>query len=74
MAGSDKPPMPLREGKRVGRFLVLRDLDGHLHAVSAEAVSAICETDLGSLLLLPGGRLIQIEQSMAKLLAWLDGR
>ena len=32
----------LSEGERVGRFIVLRDRDGHLHAVSAGSVGALC--------------------------------
>ena len=49
----------LSEGERVERFVVLRDRDGHLHAVSAGSVGALCETEDGVLLLLPGGRLIR---------------
>ncbi len=65
----------MTEGERVGRYLVLKDRDGHMHAVSSGAVSAICEVDDGgTLLLLPGGRMLQVERSMAVVLAWLDGR
>jgi hypothetical protein len=45
----------LAEGTRVGQFVVLRDIDGRTHAVAAGAVAAICETDDGALLMLPGG-------------------
>ena len=64
----------LTEGTRVGRFVILRDLEGHLHAIAAGSIGAICETDDGSLILLPGGRLLQVSQPLVKLLDWLDGR
>ena len=64
----------LEEGERVGRYVVLRDRDGQLHAVSATGVGAICETDDGAILMLPGGRLIHVHRPMAMVLAWLDGR
>ena len=64
----------LLEDERVGRFVVLRDRDGHLHAVSSGSVSALCETEDGVLLLLPGGRLIHVARPMPVVLAWLDGR
>ena len=64
----------LGEGERVGRFVVLRDRDGLLHAVSAGSVGALCETEDDVLLLLPGGRLIHVARPMAVVLAWLDGR
>ena len=64
----------LVEGERVGKYVVLRDRDGHRHAVSATAVSALCEIEDGTLLLLPGGRLIQLDRPLSVVLAWLDGR
>ena len=64
----------LEEGRRIGRFLVLRDLDGRLHAVSAGAIGAMCECDEGTVIMLPGGRLVQVARPMKVLLAWLDGR
>jgi len=66
--------LPLHEGERIGRFLLLRDLDGHLHAIAAGSITAITETDAGSVLLLPGGRLVQVGQSLENVLGWLDGR
>ena len=65
---------PLGEGERVGRYVVLRDHDGHLHAVSAMGVGALCETDDGVMLMLPGSRLIHVRYSLSVILAWLDGR
>ena len=64
----------LSEGERVGRFVVLHDIEGRTHAVAAGAVGAVCETDDGTLLMLPGGRLIHVPRPMATVLAWLDGR
>jgi hypothetical protein len=64
----------LQEGERIGRFVVVRDLDGHVHAVAAGSVGAICATDEGALLLLPGGRLIHLGRPLSVVLAWLDGR
>ena len=64
----------LEEGERVGRYVVLRDRDGRLHAISAIGVGAVCETDDGAILMLPGGRLIHVERSLATVLEWLDGR
>ena len=62
------------EGDRVGRFLVVRDVDGNLHAVAAGSVAAVCATDAGTVLMLPGGKMVLVSQSMAQILAWLDGR
>ena len=64
----------LDEGERVGRFVVLRDRDGQLHAVAPGSVAALCETEDGVMVLLPGGRLIHVGRSMSAVLAWLDGR
>lgn len=64
---------PLVEGTRVGRFVILRDMDGRMHAITASAVAAICETDDGAMLMLPGGRLVHVPQPMNVILAWLGG-
>lgn len=65
---------PLLEGTRIGRFVVLRDIDGRTHAVAAGAVGAVCATDDGALVMLPAGRMIQVPQSLEIILMWLDGR
>lgn len=65
---------PLEEGDRVGRYLVIRDVDGRRHAIGAGAVAAVSEAEDGSLLVLPGGRLLQVPWAMERVLAWLDGR
>ena len=65
----------LIEGQRVGRYLVLRDLERRVHAVAAGCVTALCETDDGSTLLMrAGGRLLHVPRDLATVLAWLDGR
>ncbi len=64
----------LCEGERVGRFVVLRDIEGRVHAVAAGSVGAVCETDDGTMLMLPGARLLHVPQPMAVVLGWLDGR
>ena len=46
----------LVEGMRIGRFVVIRDVEGNRPAVAAAAVAALCETDDGTLLMLPGWR------------------
>ncbi len=64
----------LYEGDRVGRFLLLRDRDGCLHAVAAGAVSVMREVDDGTLLMLPGGRMLMVARAMRTVLDWLDGQ
>ncbi len=65
---------PLQDGTRVGRFVVLRDVEGRTCAVSAGAVGALCETDQGTLMMLLGGRLLEVPWGMGLVLGWLDGR
>lgn len=65
---------PLEDGQRVGRYLVIRDVDGRRHAIGAGAVAAISEVEDGSMLMLPGGRLVQVPWPMETVLGWLDGR
>ena len=64
----------LEEGERVGRFVILRDTDGITHAVAAGSVAALCQTEDGALLMLPGGKLLHIARPLPLVLAWLDGR
>ena len=61
----------LVEGIHIGRFIVLRDVEGNLHAVAAAAIAALCETDDWTLLMLPGGRLVQVQQDLGIVLSWL---
>lgn len=63
--------MDMDEGDRVGRFVILRDAEGRLHAVAATAVAAVCEEDGATILLLPGGRLIRVERGLETVLGWL---
>ena len=65
---------PLAEGTRVGRFVVVRDLEGQTLAVAAGSVAAVCAPAAGARLMLPGGRLVHVSQALETVLAWLDGR
>ncbi|WP_156963655.1 hypothetical protein [Muricoccus aerilatus] len=62
----------LEEGTRLGRYVTVRDTNGVLHAVATSAVAAICETEDGALLMLPGGRMVQVEHSLRTVLSWLE--
>ncbi len=54
------------------RYVVVRDRDGRRTAVTRHAVSAVCETEEGgALLLLPGGRMVHVEESLDTVLGWL---
>ena len=64
----------LEEGTRVGRFVILRDVNGATHAVAISSIAAICGTDDGALLMLPGARMVHVPRSMKTILGWLDGR
>lgn len=73
--GSFSERCQLEEGVRIGRFVVVRDIDGRWHAVAAGAVAAACEADDGSVvLMLPGGRLMTLPQPLPVVLSWLDGK
>ena len=55
-----------------GRFVVLRDRDGRRTAVARGAVSAISEAeDGGTLLYLPGGRVVCVDEDLDAVLGWL---
>jgi len=71
---SDERAEDPTDGERVGRFVIVRDIDGHRHALAALAVSALCETDDGTLLMLPGGKLVRTTLSLPHMLRILDGR
>ena len=70
----DRAGEPLAEGRRIGRFVVVHDLGGQTLAVAIGSVAAVCGTDEGALLMLPGGRLVHVPRTMETVLAWLDGR
>ena len=61
-------------GERVGRFVVVRDIDGRTHAIAAGSVAALCQTDEGTLVMLPGGKMVHVQQSMEIVLNCMDGR
>ena len=64
----------LQEGERIGRFIILRDQDGCLHAVAAGAVGVLREVDDGTVVGLAGGKVLLVPRSMRTVLEWLDGR
>jgi hypothetical protein len=59
-------------GERHGRFVILRDIDGTTHAVAASSVSALCDAGTSTTLLLPGGRLLVVEETFLTVLNWLE--
>jgi hypothetical protein len=65
----------LVDGTRIGRFVVLRDVDGRVHAVAVGSVSAVSEMDDGeTVLILPGGRMVRVDRRLVTVVGWLDGR
>ena len=65
----------LMDGTRIGRFVVITDVDGRVHAVAAGSISAFCETEDGdTLLMLPGNRMVRVGARFETVLGWLDGR
>ena len=64
----------VEDGQRVGRYVLVRDVEGRLHALAATSVSAVCETDDGALLMLPGGKLVHVPRPLLTVMEWLDGR
>ena len=64
----------LHEGERVGRYVIMRDQDGCLHALAAGHVGVLREVDDGTLLMLSGGKILLVNRSMRTVLMWLDGR
>lgn len=63
----------LVEGTRCGRYVLVRDREGTLHAVAASAVVALCEHEGTTTMLLPGGRVIVVEVGLPVVLGWLEG-
>lgn len=64
----------LADGTRIGRYVVLRDVDGRVHAVATGSVGAVSETDDGeTLLTLPGGRMLRVGERIETVLGWLTG-
>jgi hypothetical protein len=52
----------LEEGDRAGRFVIVRDRDGYLHALAAGAVGAVCEVEDGGVVILSGGRMLRVDR------------
>lgn len=54
------------------RFVLFRDKDGRKQAVARQSVSALCEDDDGTtMLLLPGGRFIIVNEPLEAVMAML---
>ncbi|MBP0447725.1 hypothetical protein J8J14_23520 [Roseomonas sp. SSH11] len=58
---------------RVGRYVILIDVDGRTHAIAPTSVGAICEEDGQSILLLPGGKVVIIEADVIRTARILSG-
>ncbi len=59
------------EGTRVGRYVLIRDEDGCLHALSASAIAGLRECDEGCMLLLTGSRMLRVSHPLSRVLQWL---
>lgn len=60
-------------GTICGPFLLLKDVDGHRHAMRPTAVLAVSEMDGGeAVLTLHGGRSIHATESLDDVLGWLE--
>ena len=65
----------LEDGARVGRFVVLRDVDGRRHATAVTGILALSDADDGDTLLhLPAGRILRVPYSLTTVLAWVEVR
>ncbi|WP_120010612.1 hypothetical protein [Teichococcus vastitatis] len=63
----------MTNGTRAGRYVMLRDASGQRHAIALSAALALCEVEEGgTVLLLPGGRLLRLEAGLDEVLAWLS--
>ena len=72
---------PLRGGTRGPGVDLRGDLpearcveDGRRHAIAATSIAALCETDEGTLLMLPGGKLVHVHECMLLVLSWIGVR
>lgn len=60
-------------GERVGRFLLIRDVEGRIHGIVPTAISAVCDDgDGGSVLVLPAARLLRTDTSVVEMLRLLS--
>ena len=72
-AATGSPDPSSYRGAGRTRFVVLRDRDGLRKAVARSAVFAVSEAeDGGCTLLLPGGRMIQVEERLELVLEWFS--
>ena len=59
------------EGTRIGRYVLFRDEDGCLHALSTSAVAGLRECDEGCMLLFTGSRMLRVSHPLSRVLQWL---
>lgn len=60
-------------GQRIGRYVLLVDSDGMRHAIAISAALALCELDGGgTVLMLPGGKMVRLEADLDDVLLWLN--
>ncbi len=65
----------LADGARVGRFVILRDIDGRRHATVVTGILALSDADDGDTLVhLPAGRILRVPYSLTTVLAWVEVR
>lgn len=60
--------------ERIGRYVLIRDVEGRRIALAPHAVAAACEDDSGTLLMLPAGRLVIIPRPIEEVLGLLSPR
>ena len=66
-----KPQAPHSPPERIGRFLLLRDFEGRLMAVSPTALLVAAATDDGgTLAILAGGRSVRFEEDVETVAGW----
>jgi hypothetical protein len=61
-------------GTRIGRYVLLRDVDGHLHAIAATALIVASDAEDGETVIqLPAARSLRLPVPLATVLMWFTG-
>lgn len=63
----------MESGTRIGRFVVVRDVDGRLHAIALGAISAVSDDGEGGAMLMVHGMRLHVEQSVEAIMVWIAG-